>query len=151
MKLNQLPKTTSPSKKRIGRGYGSGKGGHTTGRGTKGQKARSKIKSFFEGGRTALIHRLPLLRGKGNIRPGKKPIPVNVKYLNLLPENSKVTIKTLVKWKIVKEDEARKFGVKILGDGELKIPLEVHLPTSKKAREKIEKAGGKVVSPKKEK
>lgn len=133
----------------MGRGYGSGKGGHTIGRGTKGQKARGKVKMFFEGGRTALIHRLPLWRGKGNIRPTKKPIAVNVKYLNLLPENSKVDLQTLVSAGIVRKDEAEKWGVKILGEGELRIPLKVALPVSKKAEEKIKKVGGEVIKERK--
>ena len=49
MKLNKLPKTTAKSKKRVGRGYGSGKGSHTVGRGQKGQKSRSKVGLLIEG------------------------------------------------------------------------------------------------------
>lgn len=145
MELSKLPKTTSRSKKRVGRGYGGGKGGHTTGRGTKGQKARSKVHLGFEGGQTSLIHRLPLRRGKGNKPAGKKPLIVNVKYLNLLPANTVVTVDTLKAHRIVKEDEAKKFGIKILGDGELAVPLKVTLPVSKGAAEKIKKAGGEVI------
>lgn len=144
MKLDQLPKTTIKSKKRLGRGYGSGRG-KTAGRGTKGQKARSKVKLGFEGGQLPLIKRLPLKRGKGRFKPfKKKPLAVNVKLLNFFPKEEKVTLKTLIKYKIVKEDEAKKFGVKILGDGDLKIPLIVELPCSKGAIKKIEAAGGKV-------
>lgn len=145
MKLNKLPKITTKKKKRLGRGYGSGKGGHTVGRGQKGQKARSKIKLGFEGGQLPFIKRFPLLRGKGKFKSfKKKPLVVNVKYLALLPKDATVDLKTLIKYKIVKEDEAQKFGVKILGDGDLKIPLTVKLPCSKGAIEKIEKVGGKV-------
>ncbi|MBU1070791.1 uL15 family ribosomal protein, partial [Patescibacteria group bacterium] len=50
MNLSNLPKITQRPKKRVGRGYGSGKGGHTSGRGQKGQKSRSKIPIWFEGG-----------------------------------------------------------------------------------------------------
>ncbi|HID16984.1 TPA: 50S ribosomal protein L15 [Candidatus Bathyarchaeota archaeon] len=145
MRLNSLPKTTTRSKKRIGRGYGSGKGGHTVGRGTKGQKARSKVRLGFEGGQTSLIHRLPLRRGKGNKPAGKKPLTVNVKHLNLLPADTLVTVDALIAHRIVKKDEAKKFGVKVLGDGKLAVPLRVDLPVSKGAAQKIEKAGGEVV------
>lgn len=144
MELSKLSKTTTKSKKRVGRGYGSGRG-KTAGRGTKGQKARGKVKLGFEGGQLPLIKRLPLQRGKGKFKSFKtKPLVVNVKLLNLLPKDEVVDLKTLVKYKILKEDEAKKFGVKILGDGELKKPLVVKLPCSKGAIKKIEKAGGKV-------
>ncbi len=61
------------AKKRLGRGYGSGKGGHTSGRGQKGQKSRGRIHPLFEGQKTkkSLIQRLPLLRGKGKNKPQK--------------------------------------------------------------------------------
>lgn len=148
MKLNQLPKITTKKNKRIGRGLGSGKGGHTVGRGAKGAKARGKIALTFEGTKIkkSLIKRLPLQRGKGKLKSLKpKPLIVNLKYLNILPKNSQVDIKTLVKYGIVKEKEATSFGVKILGDGDLKIPLKVELPCSQGAVKKIEKAGGKIV------
>lgn len=146
MKLNQLPKTTSRGKKRKGRGYGSGKGGHTVGRGQKGQKSRSKVKLLFEGTkmRKSLIKRLPMRRGKGKFKSLKeKPIIVNIKFLNLLKDKTEVTIDNLIKNKIV-DKSAKTWGVKILGDGELTKVLTVKLPVSKGAKKKIEKAGGKV-------
>lgn len=148
MKLNKLPKTTKRKKKRLGRGYGSGKGGHTVGRGTKGQKARSKVGLLFEGTkmRKSLIRRLPLMRGKGKLKARPGPVIVNLKYLNLFKKNDEVNIKTLVKKGIVKEKEAKKFGVKILGEGDLKISLTIKLPASKSATHKIKKAGGKVIN-----
>jgi large subunit ribosomal protein L15 len=147
MKLNRLPKITRRKKKRAGRGYGSGKGGHTVGRGAKGSKARNKLPLTFEGTKIkkSFLKRLPLRRGKGrfkSLRPG--PLVVNVHLLNLLPKGSVVEIDTLVKQGMVNQDEAKKFGVKILGEGELKIPLTVSLPCSQGAVKKIEKAGGKV-------
>lgn len=148
MKLNQLPKITTRRKKRLGRGYGSGKGGHTVGRGAKGAKARGKIALTFEGTKfkKSLLKRLPLRRGKGKFKSLKlTSLIVNVKYLNLLPKNSPVNLKSLIKYGLVKEKEAKEFGVKILGDGELKIPLKVELPCSKGATKKIEKAGGKIL------
>ena len=147
MKLNQLPKTTSRSKKRVGRGYGSGKGGHTSGRGQKGQKTRSKPSLMFEGTkmRKSLIRRLPMRRGKERFKSFKqKPIILNVKYLNLLKSGSEVTVKSLIKNGLVDKD-AEKVGVKILGDGQLEKKLSVKLPVSKGAKKKIEKTGGEVV------
>lgn len=140
-----MPKIVEKRKKRVGRGWGSGRG-KTAGRGTKGQKAREKIKAGFEGGQTPLIRRLPLARGYGNYAPSKKPIPVNLKFLNLLPKDSLVNLETLIAAKIVDEKAAKKFGVKILGDGELKVALKVALPTSAQAAKKIIAAGGKVES-----
>lgn len=144
MELSSLPKITKKSKKRLGRGYGSGKA-KTAGRGTKGQKAREKIKFGFEGGQLPLIKRLPVRRGRDRFKPlSKKPLVLNIKYLNLLPQGTVVDLDTLIKYKMVKEDEARKFGVKILGDGEINKPLIIKLPCSHRALEKIKKAGGKV-------
>lgn len=153
MKLDKLPKTTVKGKKRVGRGYGSGKGGHTSGRGQKGQKSRSKIGLLFEGTkmRKSLIRRLPMRRGKNKFKSLKpKPIILNVKYLNLLKEGTKVSIEVLIKNNLV-DKEAKKIGVKILGDGDLKKKLFIMLPASKSAQKKIEKAGGKVVNIEKEK
>lgn len=146
MELNNLIKTTKKSKKIVGRGYGSGKG-KTAGRGTKGQKARGRIKLDFEGGQLPLLKRLPLRRGKGrNVSLKGKPIIVNVKLLNLLPKDSVVDKDTLVKAGIVAKVDADKYGVKILGDGEINKPHTVKLPCSHGAIEKIEKAGGRVTS-----
>lgn len=145
--MDSLSKVVIKSKKRIGRGYGSGKGGHTSSRGSKGQKSRGSVSTMFEGTKMkkSLLKRLPLLRGRGKFKPSEKDqIIVNIKYLNLLPAGSEVTIETLVKYNIVNEKDARECGVKILGEGELKNPLTVRFPISKGARAKVEKAGGKI-------
>lgn len=147
-KLNQLSKITTKSKKRVGRGYGSGKGGHTAGRGAKGQKARSKVKAGFAGTKTrkSLLKRLPLLRGKDKLKARKpKPIIVNLKYLNLLPKDAKVTLESLDQHGVISQVEGKKFGVKILGEGKIEKSLVISLPVSQGARKKIEQAGGKVV------
>jgi len=148
MKLEQLSKTTIKSKKRVGRGYGSGKGGHTVGRGAKGDKARGKVGLAFEGTKVkkSLIKRLPLQRGKGKLKPFKnKSLVVNLYCLNLFKKDTKIDLDSLIKAGVVAEKQARAFGVKILGDGELKVALEVNLPCSKPAMEKIKKAGGQVL------
>lgn len=148
MKLNQQPKTTSKSQKRIGRGYGSGKGGHTVGRGSKGAKSKGRITLTFEGTKIkkSIFKRLPLLRGKGKLKSLKsKPLAINLKYLNILPKDSVVDLGMLAKHGIINEKEASISGVKILGDGDLKVSLTVKLPCSKGALAKIKKAGGKVL------
>ncbi len=142
--LNQLTKITTKGKRRLGLGHGSGRS-KTSGRGTKGQKARRKIALSFEGGALPLIKRMPFLRGKNRNNPfTKNPVVLNVSDLNVLSKGSIVDIKSLVGAKLVKENEAKKKGVKILGDGELTIALTVKLPVSQSAQTKIEKAGGKV-------
>lgn len=144
MDLNNLPKTHARSKKRLGQGHGSGRV-KTSGRGTKGQKARGKVPQRFEGGALPLTKRLPYLRGKGrNKRFFKKSLVVNLKHLSNLPKNQVVDIESLIKLKIVKEDDAKRFGVKILGDGKIENPLIIKVPISKSAAKKIEKAGGKI-------
>lgn len=131
--------------KRRGRGYGSGKGGHTTGRGQKGQKSRTKIHILFEGLKVkkSTLKRLPLLRGKGKFKARVKPIPVRIDALNVFNVGSKVNIKSLVEKNIVKYTEAKKSGVKILGGGKLTKKLTVEVPVSKSAGKMIVKAGGK--------
>lgn len=142
MNLTQLPKTVTYSKKRLGRGYGSGKA-KTAGRGTKGQKARGTIVPGFEGGQLPLIKRLPFLRGKGrNKRRGVKPRPLSVGALHVLPKGTDVTIAKLKEYKLINPDTT---NVKILGGGALETALVVHLPCSKAAKNAIEKADGTVI------
>ena len=147
MKLNRLPKITGKRNKRIARGAGSGKG-KTGGRGTKGQKARGKLSishPHFEGGQRSLIKRLPYKRGKDNPKISKKPLVINLEALNILPKGQIVSLESLVKFGIVKGDDAKHYGVKILGGGNLQNSLVIQLPISKKAAEKIIQKGGKVV------
>jgi len=149
MKLSGLPKTTQKKEKRIGRGHGSGKGGHTSTRGSKGQKSRGSVGLFFEGTKSkkSLLKRLPLLRGKDKFNSFKsKPAIVNLKYLNLFKEGDKVTLVSLKQKGILAKDLPSDIEVKILGEGDIKVPLTVLLPTSKGAKVKIEKAGGEVIS-----
>lgn len=144
MELNSLKKTVKKSQKRLGQGYGTGRV-KTSGRGTKGQNAKGKRALSFEGGALPLIKRLPFRRGKGKNKVfKKKPIVINVKVLSLLKPRTIVDLKSLISNNIVKEKEALEYGVKILGDGEIKNPLTIKLPISKKAAEKIKKAGGTV-------
>lgn len=146
--LNRLPSINTKGKKRVGRGIGSGRGGHTVGRGQKGQKVRGKIHPLFEGTKTkkSLIQRLPLLRGKGKLKSlTPSPIIVDVAKLNVLPEGSKVDLEALIKHGLV-SSRVRKFGVKILGSGKVTKKLTVGLPLSSGARQAIKTAGGTVLA-----
>ncbi len=141
-----LPKTTKKGKKRLGRGYGSGKGGHTVGRGQKGQKSRDKIGILFEGikVRKSLLKRIPQLRGKDKFKPRIRPVEIKLSDLNIFPAGSKVDLKSLVKKGIVKKKEM-KGGAKIISTGKLEKKLTTILPVTKSARKAIEKLGGKVL------
>ena len=144
MKLSSLTKITKHRKKRVGLGHGSGRG-KTAGRGTKGQNAKGKRPLSFEGGALPLIKRLPFMRGKGKNKSFKKgPTVVNVKALNLFKKGSVIDLQTLIENHIIDKEAATNSGVKILGDGELSVALNVKLPVSKGARAKIEKAGRRI-------
>jgi large subunit ribosomal protein L15 len=148
MNLNTLPKVTRKGKKRIGRGYGSGRGGHASTRGTKGQKSRGKIGLFFEGTKfkKSWLKRLPLGRGKSKLKVRRGPAAVvNLKYLNLFKKDEEVNLASLKAKGVLPKNFPEKGVVKILGEGEIEMPLVVSLPVSQGARAKIEKAGGKVV------
>lgn len=143
MKLHELrpnPGATY-SRKRVGRGIGSGLG-KTSGRGHKGQNARSGggVRPGFEGGQTPLFKRLPK-RGFTNIFRKEYAI-VNVGALNVFRKNQRVTVENLIEKGLVKKEYD---GVKILGNGELTKPLTVVAHKFSKSAEKaILEAGGKI-------
>ena len=142
MKLHELsPKVSRKSKKRLGRGTGSGLG-KTSGKGHKGQKARSGggVRPGFEGGQMPLYRRLPK-RGFTNIFAKKFAI-VNLEDLNIFDDNTEVTLELLAEKGLVNKVYD---GVKVLGNGELSKKLTVKANRfSKSATEKIEANGGKV-------
>lgn len=141
-----LPKVKKIKTKRHGQGYGSGRGGHTSGRGQKGQKTRASIGILFEGLKVkkSFLKRLPFKRGKGKFKAKAKAFVINVEALNLLPDGSQVTVDLLVKNGIVDAGSSTN-GIKILGKGDLTKKLTVELPVSKIAEEKIVKAKGQVI------
>lgn len=143
MDLHSLPTITTTKKKRLGLGHGSGRS-KTAGRGTKGQKARGKVPMYrYSGGSLSFVKNLPFLRGKQRNKGWKpKPVIISVEKLQVLPKNSIIDIKTLVTHRLVLEKDASKYGVKILGNGGITVPLTVQVPVSKTAREKIIQAGG---------
>lgn len=129
------------NRKRIGCGPGSGHG-KTSGRGHKGQKARSggRIPSWFEGGQMPLQRRVPK-RGFTNIfRTAHRP--VNVRDLERFEANAEINVEALLDKGIIKNLNR---PVKLLGTGELNKPVKVTVHAcSKKAKEIVEKAGGEV-------
>jgi large subunit ribosomal protein L15 len=143
MRLHDLAPAEGSRKnrKRKGRGVGSGLG-KTAGRGTKGHNARSGggVRAGFEGGQMPLHRRLPK-RGFKNIF--RTPVEtVNVRDLNRFGENAVVDQQSLLSAGLVTR---RARQVKILGQGDLQVPLTVRVDSaSKGAREKIEAAGGTI-------
>lgn len=141
-----LVKTIKRSKKRVGRGWGSGKG-KFSGRGIKGQAKRSSISANFIGGAEVLSKRLPMLRGKGKNKSIQKSIGVNIERIeqsSAFKNKSEITVKSLIKAGIVSVKIARSHQVRILGRGKLTKNISTSLPTTRKAVEKIQNAGGKL-------
>jgi len=107
MELSHLSTIVAKSKRRIGRGHGSGRV-KTSGRGTKGQNARDSMPPAFEGGQLALIKRLPLLRGKGkNGSRATETFPLSVEKLNAIPAKTVITLESLAKYHMIDQDVAR--------------------------------------------
>ena len=143
MKLHELKPVegSKHSKKRVGRGTGSGSG-TTAARGQNGQNSRSGggTRPGFEGGQMPLYRRLPK-RGFTNIF-AKEIVEVNVGRLNIFEDNTEVTEALLKERGVISKILD---GVKILGNGTLEKSLTVKVSRfSKSAIEKIEAAGGKV-------
>mgnify|MGYP001349080515 CR=1 FL=1 len=148
MKLNSKLKTKA-TKKRIGRGIGSGKG-KTSGRGVKGQKSRSgvAIKSF-EGGQMPLYRRLPK-RGFNTIAEKEKCAVLNLSQIQALIDKKLITPSTKIDLNFLKSNKLIKKNVKkfkILGSGNLSTKVELSTDLlSKSAKEKLNKTGSSFIS-----
>jgi len=143
MRLNDLAPAPGAhkSRKRIGRGVGSG-WGKTAGRGSKGQNSRSGggVRPGYEGGQMPIHRRLPK-RGFTNIFK-KTYAVINIRDLAKMESGSVVDEAVLVRAGLVK---GQRDGVKLLGQGDIDIPLTVKIDlVSQSARQKIESAGGTV-------
>ena len=143
MKLHELEKNigATHAKKRVGRGSGSGLG-KTSGRGQKGQKARSggSINPVFEGGQLPLYRRLPK-RGFSNYPFKKEYAVINLSDLNVFEDGTVVTPALLKERGIVKKQLS---GIKVLGEVQLekKLTVQAH-KFSKSAIDKINESGSK--------
>lgn len=141
--LSSLQKITTKGKKRVGRGYGMGKGGHTSGRGTKGQWARqgANVPLWFEGGQLPLVKRLPMLRGKGRLKATSLTAGISLTDLEKMKSDT-ITVDTL---KLEKVIPARAAGAKVIASGALSRKVSLKgIAVSEKARQMIEQAGGSV-------
>ena len=140
MKLNELQNLNATARKRVGRGPGSGTG-KTSGKGHKGQNARSGggVRPGFEGGQLPLFRRLSK-RGFNNYNFRTVYATVNVGDLERYEEGTTVTKELLIEAGLVKKELD---GIKVLGNGELAKKLTVKADKfSSTAKEKIENVGG---------
>ena len=145
MLINELEPHPNAKKKakRLGRGIGSGKG-KTSGKGHKGQWARSGggVRPGFEGGQMPLIRRLPKRGFTNNF--AKEYSTVNVGDLNQFKAGTEITAEFLKDFGLLSKVEP--YGLKVLGDGELKVGLVVRATKfTKQAKDKIIKAGGQAL------
>ncbi len=141
MKLHHLrPAEGSKKRKiRVGRGE-SGRRGKTAGRGTKGLKARSKVRQGFEGGQTPLLKQMPKMKGFRN--PNREEFTVlNVERLGAFDAGATVTPDVMREAGLVK----KRGRVKVLGQGDLEVALTVKAHAfSSGAADKIKAAGGTI-------
>ena len=144
MKLHELKPAegATTKRKRIGRGIGSGIG-KTSGKGSKGQNARSGggVRLGFEGGQIPLVRRIPI-RGFNNYEFDKVYAIVNIGDLDIFDANTVVTQELLYENRVI--GKIQPYGLKVLGNGDLTKPLVIKAKKfSASALEKIAKAGGK--------
>jgi large subunit ribosomal protein L15 len=142
MRLNDLKpqKGSKKRRRRVGRGISAGQGA-SAGLGMRGQKSRSgsSTRPGFEGGQQPLYRRIPKLKGFPLVNR-KIYTTINVEKLASLPANTEVTLESLKSAGIL---TAAKGSLKILGNGELSVPLNVKAAAfTNSARSKIEAAGG---------
>ena len=143
MRLNDLApeKGQRKNRKRVGRGVASGTG-KTAGRGSKGQNSRSGggVRPGYEGGQMPIHRRLPKRGFKNHFK--KVFAIVNVQDLNRFDADSVIDEVAFIKSGLVKGDRD---GIKILGNGDVQVPVTVRInKISESARQKIEAAGGKI-------
>ena len=141
--LNALKKVTDKQAKRVGRGHGSGKGAHTAGRGTKGQRARKsgQAPAWFEGGQLPLVKRLPMLRGKARFNVLVPSAAVTLTALNKM-KSEVITLDTL---KLEKVIDQRFKKAKIIANGTIERKVIVKgVPVSAGATKLITQAGGSI-------
>ena len=141
LKLHHLRPAPGSKKDRIRVGRGEASKGKTSGRGTKGTKARYQVRPGFEGGGVRLVMRTPKLRGF------KNPFRVEYQVVNLdklvehFPQGGAVTVSDLVSKGLVRSNEP----VKVLGTGDISVKLDVKVDkVSEQAKSKILAAGGSV-------
>ena len=150
--LSSLPKSVAKSRKRVGRGYGSGVGGHTTGKGAKGKKIRTKTKLTFDGTKIkkSWLKRLPFLRGKRrNNSFQTRPITVSLGFLDKnLKNGDKLDLSLLSKLLKTELASLQKTGVKILSSTKIiskAFSVDKQVQMTRSVKDKIIAAGGKII------
>ncbi|MBS6274693.1 MAG: 50S ribosomal protein L15 [Actinomycetaceae bacterium] len=139
LQLHDLVPAPGANKSRIRVGRGEGSKGKTAGRGTKGTKARNTVRRGFEGGQMPLHMRLPKLRGFKNPARVVYQVVNLDKLSELFPAGGEVTVADLVAKGAVRSKEP----VKLLGDGEITVKVNVKVDAwSASAQRKVEAAGG---------
>ena len=145
--LSTLTKTTTKQQKRVGRGYGSGVGGHTSGRGAKGDKSRGKTKITFDGTKIkkGWIKRTPFLRGKNRVHAQTNQYIFNfIDIDRMFATGEVVNVKTISK-KTGIHEKILSSNIKILAKGKLtKVLTFTGLMFSQKAQDQIIASGGKI-------
>lgn len=142
--LNQLASITSKAKKRVGRGYGSGKGGHNSGKGTKGQNSRrgGGVAQWFEGGQLPIIKRMPMMRGKSRLEVVDPTAQLTLTQIDKL----KASVITLDSLKLEGAIDKRFKKAKIIANGSISRKVTVEgIKVTAGAKAALEKVGGKVV------
>lgn len=141
LKLHDLRPAPGAKTAKIRVGRGEGSKGKTSGRGTKGTKARYQVKAGFEGGQTPMHRRLPKLRGF------KNPFRVEFQVVNLdtiealFPEGGTITVEDLVAKNAVRKNQP----VKVLGSGDISVKIDITAQKfSASAEKKITAAGGSI-------
>src|SRR5690242_20307485 len=143
--LSKLPKMLARPKKRVGRGSGSGKGFHTSGRGQKGQNSRNSTAIWFEGGQLPLIRRTPFVKGKLRNKSFKpQPIVVKLSALNIFNDGDNITAESLAENLKLDLKDLKYYGVKILNQGTLEKKIILKVPHSDSVAAAVTKAGGKL-------
>jgi len=145
--LNNLSKTTSKQLKRRGRGIGSGVGGHTTGRGNKGDNSRGKTKLTFDGSKIkkGWIKRLPFLRGKHRTNRMSEYSLITLGQLDKWFKAGETVDATSISQKAKISQKNLGTNIKVLSRGKLtKALIFKGLNFSKKASEQITSSGGKI-------
>ncbi|GAA3415340.1 50S ribosomal protein L15 [Streptosporangium vulgare] len=142
LRIHHLRPAPGANKSKVRKGRGEASKGKTSGRGTKGTRARNKVPLGFEGGQVPLQRRLPKFKGFSNALFKTTYQVVNLDRLGeLFPDGGDVTVDTLVAKGAVRKNQL----VKVLGTGDISVALNVEAHAfSAKAKDKIAAAGGSV-------
>ncbi|GAB4026051.1 MAG: 50S ribosomal protein L15 [Candidatus Microgenomates bacterium] len=142
MKLHSRLKVKETGKKRLGQGYGSGKGGHTSSRGQKGQKSRGSVRLSFTGSSWVWFKRLPFIRGKSRFGSLSKRYTISLSDLNRFKAGTTVNLDSLRAAGLIGKSGGIKIMVRVVASGTLSKKLTVNVPASATAVKAIETAGG---------